>query len=131
MGTPIDDAKLTNELGWNEWTLVKSVRWSSGIVGTGTVSSSNTTIRNAVALLVSISAQSKAWNERGRTTRLPGTFLFLKIYGYPEIVKTHCNRTSLPRISIIVSPLTIIELDVVGIPTLRLGGVKSFNHMRT
>ena len=51
--------------------LVKSVRWSSGIVGTGTVSSSNTTIRNAVALLVSISAQSKAWNERGRTTRLP------------------------------------------------------------
>ncbi|XP_050073571.1 collagen alpha-1(XVIII) chain isoform X1 [Anopheles maculipalpis] len=28
--------------------------------------------------------------------KFEGTFLFLKIYGYPEIVKTHCNRTSLP-----------------------------------
>uniref|UniRef100_A0AAG5D591 Thrombospondin-like N-terminal domain-containing protein n=1 Tax=Anopheles atroparvus TaxID=41427 RepID=A0AAG5D591_ANOAO len=26
--------------------------------------------------------------------KFEGTFLFLKIYGYPEIVKTHCNRTS-------------------------------------
>uniref|UniRef100_A0A182QQM5 Uncharacterized protein n=1 Tax=Anopheles farauti TaxID=69004 RepID=A0A182QQM5_9DIPT len=38
-----------------------------------------------------------AANAQQKTGNQCGTFLFLKIYGYPEIVKTHCNRTSLPN----------------------------------